>query len=208
MRSAKAGKIGSGGRRICGVDEAGRGPLAGPVVAAAVILSPKKKIDGLTDSKLLSPAKRLCLFLEILHKADCWQVSAVSCEVIDKVNVLRASLLAMRDAVVRLDIRPDIVYVDGNFLIPDLDIAQEAVINGDLTVPQISAASIVAKVTRDMYMYQMSKIYTGYGFEQHKGYCTEEHLKILDQLGPCEIHRRSFSPVSQISMWQGHNRDS
>ena len=192
----KRGKI----ELICGVDEAGRGPLAGPVVAAAVIFGSDISINDLTDSKLLSPAKRYRVFLEIIDKAAGYAVTGVSHTVIDRINILRASLLAMRNAVEKLPLRPDIIYVDGKFEIPGLKIAQKAVVSGDLIIPQVSAASIIAKVARDAYMVEMARQYPEYGFERHKGYGTKKHLEILDKIGPCPIHRRSFKPVSQMSL--------
>jgi ribonuclease HII len=186
---------------ICGVDEAGRGPLAGPVIAAAVILDSAKPIDGLNDSKLIKPAERYRIFSEIIDRAAGYAVAGVSCSVIDKINILQASLLAMRKAIEGLPLKPDIVYVDGDFLIPGLAIKQEPVINGDRLIAQVSAASILAKVARDAYMIRISSQFPEYGFENHKGYCTEEHLKALERFGPCPIHRRSFKPISQYSLW-------
>lgn len=186
---------------ICGVDEAGRGPLAGPVVAAAVILDPMRPIDSLADSKLLSPAKRLKIFSEILENAAGYATAGVSCYVIDKINILQASLMAMRMAIEKLPLKPDRILIDGNRIVPDLKIEQQAIVGGDRLILQISAASILAKVTRDCYMHEMAKIYPGYGFERHKGYCTKAHLEALTKLGPCQIHRRSFSPVAQFSLW-------
>jgi ribonuclease HII len=187
---------------ICGVDEAGRGTLAGPVIAAAVILNPDEPIDGLNDSKLLSPAKRLKLFSEIIKNAVGFAAAGVSCLVIDEINILQASLLAMRKAVEKLHLKPDIIYVDGRQTIPGLTINQKAIIGGDRLIPQISAASIVAKVARDSYMHEMAKIYPDYGFDRHKGYCTKEHVAILEEIGPCPIHRKSFNPIAQYSLWK------
>jgi len=186
---------------ICGVDEAGRGPLAGPVVAAAVVFDSDIKIKGLADSKLLTPAQRYRVFSEIIDKAAGYAVAGVSCSVIDKINILQASLLAMRKAVERLPVRPGKILVDGKFKIPGIDIIQEAVIGGDKLIAQISAASILAKVTRDVYMIELADIYPGYGFERHKGYGTKKHIEMLYELGPCPIHRRSFKPVSQMAFW-------
>jgi ribonuclease HII len=186
---------------ICGVDEAGRGPLAGPVVAAAVILDCSRPIDGLRDSKLLSPAKRAKLYTEIIYNASAYAIAGVHCDMIDKINILQASLLAMRKAVQRLAIKPDKIYVDGNFIIPEVTITQEAVIGGDRLIASVSAASILAKVARDTFMTRMAAKYPGYGFENHKGYCTREHQQALADLGPCPIHRRTFNPVAQCTIW-------
>ncbi len=185
---------------ICGTDEVGRGPLAGPVVAAAVILDPDKPIDGLADSKTISPAGRLKIFSEILDNAADFAIAGVSCVVIDKINILQASLLAMKVAIEKLRIRPDLVYIDGNKTIPGLAVKQKAVVGGDRLIPQVSAASILAKVTRDTHMFEMSKIYPEYNFEKHKGYGTKEHIELINEFGPCEIHRKSFSPISQFEL--------
>ena len=183
---------------VCGVDEVGRGPLAGPVVVAAVVLEDDISIIGLTDSKLLSPARRYKLVSEILEKAAGYAIAGVSNFIIDKINILQASFLAMRKAVEKLPLRPDVVYVDGKFKIPGIEILQEAIIGGDKIVPEISAASILAKVTRDAYMTEVARMYPEYGFERNKGYGTKEHIQILQKLGPCRLHRRSFKPVSQL----------
>ncbi|MCD6163043.1 MAG: ribonuclease HII [candidate division Zixibacteria bacterium] len=185
---------------ICGVDEVGRGPLAGPVVAAAVILDSNIIINGLTDSKKLTPAQRYRILSGILDNSQCYAVAGVSWFVIDKINILQASLLAMRRAIEKLSVYPDMVYVDGKFEIPGLEIPQRAVIGGDSKIPQVSAASIIAKIARDVYMIEMANQYPEYGFERHKGYGTKKHLEILDRIGPCEIHRRSFKPVSQMTL--------
>lgn len=179
---------------IAGVDEAGRGPLAGPVISAAVILDPKKRIKGLTDSKLLTPKKRESLFLEICKKALSFSVGRAEVIEIDTLNILRASLLSMKRAVESLVIKPNLVLVDGNQR-PDLEYEVETIVGGDLSEPAISAASIIAKVLRDREMSEMDKQYPGYGFANHKGYGTPEHLKALARLGPCDIHRSSFEPV-------------
>jgi len=187
---------------ICGVDEVGRGPLAGPVVAAAVILDPHRPIEGLNDSKLLSPSARLRLFSEILDKCAGYGIAGVSCLIIDKVNILQASLLAMKYAVEKLRLRPDKIYIDGTFIIPGLAIDQEAVKGADRSIAEVAAASILAKVARDAYMIKQAEIYPDYGFENHKGYATEEHLKAIAKVGPCKIHRRSFRPISQFELWE------
>lgn len=184
-------------RLICGVDEVGRGPLAGPVVAAAVILDPARPIEGLKDSKRLSERCREMLLEEIRDKAICWALGRAEVEEIDRLNILHASLLAMRRAVEGLSIRPEHALVDGNKL-PDLAITAEAIVGGDATVPAISAASIVAKVTRDREMVELDKRYPGYGLAGHKGYPTKAHMEALQQLGVTPIHRRSFAPVRRL----------
>jgi ribonuclease HII len=185
---------------VAGVDEAGRGPLAGPVVAGAVILDPMQTIDGLDDSKKLSPAKREALVFEIESKALAWSVSWADASEIDSINILHATMLAMRRALLGLRLRPRLVEVDGNRL-PNLDIggvriAGKAIVGGDARVPAISAASILAKVRRDAIMRNMDQLYPGYGFAQHKGYGTVLHRKSLQRLGPCPQHRWSFRPLS------------
>jgi ribonuclease HII len=175
--------------------------LAGPVVAAAVILDSHRPIAGLKDSKQLSPSQRAKLYKEIIYNAAGYSIAGVHCDMIDKINILQASLLAMQKAVQRLGIAPDKVYVDGNFIIPELNLPQEAVIGGDRLIESVSAASILAKVARDTYMIRMAAKYPGYGFEHHKGYCTREHQQALAELGPCPIHRRTFSPVAQYTIW-------
>jgi ribonuclease HII len=179
---------------IAGIDEAGRGPLAGPVTAAAVILDPSRPILGLADSKVLTPERREALELEIQARALAWAVASASVEEIDRINILQATLLAMRRAVTRLWPVPDQALVDGNRC-PDLPCAAEAVIGGDASVPAISAASILAKVSRDREMRALDERWPGYGFVRHKGYATREHLAALATLGPCPIHRRSYRPV-------------
>jgi ribonuclease HII len=182
---------------LCGVDEAGRGPLAGSVYAAAVVLDPERRVNGLRDSKLLTPEAREKLSEKIRDKAIAWAIAHASVEEIDRLNILRASLLAMRRAVEALGMAPEEVCVDGNVL-PDLPFKCSAVVKGDQRVAAIAAASILAKVARDAEMAQMEVRFPGYGFASHKGYCTPEHLAALRELGPCEIHRRSFEPVHVI----------
>jgi len=182
---------------IAGTDEAGRGPLAGNVVAAAVILDPESPIDGLNDSKKLSAKKREQCFLQIIVKARAYSVASASVEEIDKLNILRASLLAMSRAVKNLDPQPDFVYVDGNHC-PDWSYKSAAIIKGDSRIQSIAAASILAKVTRDHDMQELELQYPGYGFAQHKGYPTKSHLFALNSLGPCQFHRRSFKPVADL----------
>jgi ribonuclease HII len=182
---------------LAGVDEAGRGPLAGPVVAAAVILDDRKPIRGLNDSKLLSPAVRERLHDEILAKALCCSVALASVVEIDALNILQATLLAMRRAVEGLRLKPGKVLVDGNQL-PRLRIHAEAVIGGDAKVKAISAASILAKVHRDRLCLELHRLHPQYGFDGHKGYCTPEHLAALRLHGACVEHRRSFAPVRDV----------
>ena len=179
---------------LCGVDEAGRGPLAGPVVAAAVILDDQNPIKGLNDSKVLSEKKREQLFDEIRAKALCFCIAEATVEEIDRINILQATMLAMRRAVEGLRLKPAHVQVDGNRL-PVLRIPAEAIVKGDALVPAISAASILAKVHRDRFCLQMHEQHPEYGFDSHKGYCTPEHLAALRTHGASPVHRRSFAPV-------------
>ena len=181
---------------VAGVDEAGRGPLAGPVVAAAVILDDKRRIRGLNDSKVLTPAVRDRLFDEIRDKALCCSIAEASVEEIDTLNILQATLLAMRRAVEGLRLKPGKVLIDGNQL-PRLKIHAEAVIGGDASVKCISAASILAKVHRDRLCLQLHELHPQYGFDAHKGYSTPQHLQALKAHGACAIHRRSFAPVRE-----------
>ena len=187
----------SGDRVIAGVDEVGRGPLAGDVVAAAVILDPAKPIAGLNDSKKLSEKQRLDCFAQIQDKALFISIARASVAEIDKSNILRASLLAMERAVRCLSIQPDFVYVDGNQL-PEWSYSSQAVVKGDARVNEIAAASIVAKVTRDEEMVALEQDFPGYGFAKHKGYPTSAHLEALENLGPCVLHRRTFAPVANL----------
>jgi len=182
---------------MCGVDEAGRGPLAGPVVAAAVILHPRRPVEGLADSKILTPRRREELAQEIRSRAIAWAVAAASVEEIDALNILRASLLAMRRAVEALSVKPQRVLVDGLFR-PELTIPMRAIVGGDATVAAISAASILAKVSRDASMVKLHEEYPLYGFDRHKGYTTDEHLAALRAHGACSVHRRSFAPVRAV----------
>ena len=181
---------------VAGVDEAGRGPLAGPVVAAAVILDDHKPIKGLADSKQLTARKREKLFDEIRAKALCCSVAQASVEEIDRLNILQATMLAMQRAVKGLRLKPAKVLVDGNRL-PVLDVVAEAIVSGDALVPAISAASILAKVTRDRLLDEMHLLHPGYGFDRHKGYGTARHMAALHALGPLPEHRRSFAPVAK-----------
>jgi ribonuclease HII len=182
---------------MAGVDEAGRGPLAGPVVAAAVILNDLNPIAGLADSKKLTAARREALFDEIRAKALCCSVAEASVEEIDELNILQATMLAMRRAVEGLRLTPARVLVDGNRL-PTLRVLAEAIVKGDSLVPAISAASILAKVTRDRWCAQIDAQYPQYGFAVHKGYGTAAHLDALRAHGASPLHRRSFSPVRQV----------
>lgn len=181
---------------IAGVDEAGRGPLAGPVVAAAVILDDMSPIEGLNDSKKLSAKKREALFDEIRARALCFSIAEATVQEIDQINILQATLLAMKRAVENLRLPPKLVLVDGNRL-PTLAIRAEAIVQGDALVPAISAASILAKVHRDRLCQAMHQRYPAYGFDQHKGYGTAQHLKALQAYGPADCHRLTFAPVAR-----------
>ena len=186
---------GFGGHALsAGVDEVGRGPLAGPVVAGAVILDNRIVIAGLKDSKRLSARRREELAAEIRRRALAFAVGRAEVEEIDELNILRASHLAMQRAVAALDRQPEVIYVDGNML-PSFSIPAVAVVKGDTRVPEISAAAILAKVVRDREMVEMAGRFPGYGMEKHKGYATAEHLAALDRLGSCPLHRQSFAPV-------------
>jgi ribonuclease HII len=187
---------------VCGVDEAGRGPLAGPVVAAAVILDRGKPIEGLRDSKLLTELQRLRLGIEIRAKAKAFAVAAASHIEIDGINILQASLLAMERAVLRLGLVPDVVRVDGRQIPRFRERARlyraEPIVDGDNLLPEISAASILAKVCRDRLMRRLHRRYPQYGFDQNFGYATAEHLRALEKFGPCAIHRATFAPVREV----------
>jgi ribonuclease HII len=182
---------------VCGVDEAGRGPLAGPVVAAAVILDPANPIAGLNDSKKLSAKRRELLAVEIRAKAIAWAVAEASVEEIDRINILQASLLAMKRAVDALSTLPSHALIDGNRC-PKLACSSEAIIGGDGKVASIAAASILAKTVRDAGMLELHAIYPEYGFDRHMGYPTAAHLKALREHGVTPIHRRSYAPVAQL----------
>ena len=181
---------------VAGVGEAGRGPLAGPVVAAAVILDDLKPIKGLADSKQLTALRRERLYDEIRAKALCCSIAQASVEEIDQLNILQATMLAMRRAVLGLRLKPTKVLVDGNRL-PALDVLAEAIVSGDALVPSISAASILAKVTRDRMLCELHQLHPEYGFDRHKGYGTAEHLRALQAHGALPAHRRSFAPVAR-----------
>jgi ribonuclease HII len=194
MRPRAAGGL------TAGVDEAGRGPLAGPVFAAAVVLDPRRPIAGLRDSKLLPAAERERLSRAIRVRATAWAIGWADASEIDVLNILEATLLAMRRALLGLAVRPARVCVDGDrcpgSTMLGLACGLEAIVGGDARVREISAASILAKASRDAFMTRMAGIYPGYGFERHKGYATEDHLACLTRIGPCRIHRRSFAPVA------------
>lgn len=181
---------------VAGVDEVGRGPLAGDVVAAAVILPDDHGIEGLADSKKLTERKREILFDQIKASAICWSVARASVEEIDRLNILQASLLAMKRAVDGLTVRPSFVQVDGNKL-PNWEYDAECVVGGDALLENISAASILAKVVRDREMVELDHAYPGYGLAKHKGYPTKQHITALQSLGVTKIHRRSYAPVQK-----------
>lgn len=187
-------------RRVAGIDEAGRGPLAGPVVAAAVILRRGRPIDGVADSKALTPEERSELNIVIRRDALCFGIGWADRAEIDALNILQATFLAMRRALLAMPVMPDHVLVDGNRL-PQLGgfgkiLTARAIVRGDACTPSISAASILAKTARDNYMIQMDTLYPAYSFAEHKGYCTPDHRRLLEMHGPCPLHRRSFAPVS------------
>ena len=188
---------------LAGTDEAGRGPLAGNVVAAAVILDPAETIDGLDDSKKLTEKKRQLLATEIKQKAMAWSVVSISPQQIDEMNILQASLFAMKTAAEKLAVRPDHVFVDGNKTLVDCFCDNTAIIKGDSRVAEISAASILAKVERDAQMLDLHQQYPEYGFDKHKGYPTKVHREILNDIGPCPEHRRSYAPVREAMINAG-----
>lgn len=183
--------------QVAGVDEAGRGPLAGPVVAAVVILNPVHPIHGLKDSKQLSEKQREILYEEICAYSLAFAVGEASVQEIDQINILQATMLAMQRAVMALTIQPDLVLIDGN-RIPKIPFFAKAIIQGDQSEPCISAASIIAKVTRDRIMRKMHIEFPHYGFDQHKGYGTKKHLEALTQFGASRIHRQSFAPIKEL----------
>ena len=184
---------------VCGVDEAGRGPLAGPVYAAAVILDPKRRVNGLADSKVLDPARREVLAARIKERAIAWSIAFSTVEEIDRINIFHASMLAMRRAVAGLAVAPGHALIDGNSRPPGLACAATAIVDGDAKEKCISAASILAKTARDAEMTALHDKYPQYGFDKHKGYATPEHLEALGRVGPCEIHRKSFYPIGVFS---------
>ena len=192
----------NGYRSICGVDEAGRGPLAGPVFAACVILDPAREIDGLADSKKISAKKRASLTILIKKYARAWAVSSASVQEIERLNILRASLLAMKRAVENLAIVPDMILVDGNFA-PQLNKPVRTIIKGDSFIPEISAASILAKTARDAEMLTVHQRFPLYGFDQHKGYPTKKHIAALQIHGVSPVHRQNFAPVKAVIQCRG-----
>ncbi len=189
--------IDAGTLLVAGVDEAGRGPLAGPVVAAAVILSPRRPVEGVTDSKKLTPRRREILARTIKERAVAWAIARADVEEIDRINILQASLLAMQRAVAALDPSPHRVQVDGNHC-PAFSCPAEAIVGGDGKEAAIGAASILAKVARDEEMVMLDRRYPGYGLARHKGYPTREHLQAIERLGVTAIHRRSFKPIREM----------
>lgn len=187
---------------IAGVDEAGRGPIAGSVVAACVVLPPQHSIAGIADSKQLSAAQREWLFAQIQREAIAWAIGVATPREIERLNILQASLLAMRRAVLSLSLSPQRVLVDGKFCIPDLSLPQQAVVDGDAREECIAAASILAKVVRDRMMTELDRLYPQYGFAQHKGYPTPLHLERLRRYGACPAHRRTYAPVAQLRLFK------
>jgi ribonuclease HII len=185
---------------VAGVDEAGRGPLAGPVVAAAVILPESVRWEGVDDSKKVPPEKRELLYARVLNEARAFSWAVIGPRRIDFMNIRGASLEAMRRAVHRLSVTPELVLVDGNAEVPGLARAQRAVVDGDARLLSVAAASIVAKVVRDRIMDRLDRVWPAYGFARHKGYGTAEHLEALERLGPCPLHRYSFTPVCVQSL--------
>ncbi len=197
-----------GYKNIAGIDEVGRGPLAGPVVAAAVVFSGGPSINeliriGIRDSKMLSSKKRSYLYEKIIEQCDDWAVSIISEEIIDEINILQATKLAMVKAVESLKIKPDFLLIDGNFTLESFPVSQLAIPKADQNVFSVSAASVLAKVTRDRILVEFDGQYPEYGFAKHKGYGTKEHMDALNKKGPCKIHRKSFSPVGKLfSKWK------
>jgi ribonuclease HII len=185
---------------IAGVDEAGRGPIAGPVVAACVVLPPRHTLAGIADSKQLTPAQREALYAAITQRALAWAIGLASPREIERYNILQASLLAMRRAVLALPLTPQQVLVDGKHAIPNLPLPQQAVVGGDALEESIAAASILAKVARDRIMRELDRLYPQYGFAQHKGYPTALHLQRLQMYGACPAHRRTYAPVAQLRL--------
>ena len=185
---------------ITGVDEAGRGPLAGPVVVAAVILDLKKEIPGLNDSKKLSEKKREELYDIITKEAICWEVKIVSPEIIDEINILQATLFGMEEAVLALKVKPNLCLIDGNKIPKKLVGFSKAIVKGDAKIASIAAASILAKVTRDRLMHKLHEEFPQYNFKQNKGYPTKEHIAALDKYGILECHRKSYKPIQQLTL--------
>ncbi|MDP8203003.1 MAG: ribonuclease HII [Candidatus Tenebribacter mawsonii] len=185
---------------IAGVDEAGRGPLAGPVVVAAVILDLQKKIPGLNDSKKLSEKKREELYEIITKEAICWEVKIVSPEIIDEINILQATLFGMEEAVLSLNVKPNLCLIDGNKIPKKLVGFAKAIVKGDAKIASIAAASIIAKVTRDRIMLKLHEQFPNYNFKQNKGYPTKEHIAALDEYGILDCHRKSYKPIQQLTL--------
>lgn len=183
---------------LIGIDEAGRGPLAGPVVAAAVMLPEELEIPGLDDSKKLTPVKREMVFDQIVSSEAAYAVGIVDNEMIDRINILKASMRAMAQAVAKLDCPNAFLLVDGHLPVPNIEYPQLAVINGDIWCPSISAASVIAKVTRDRIMDHYDRLYPQFSFARHRGYATADHIRELKEHGPTPIHRQSYRPVSEI----------
>ena len=199
LARAEARLVGAGAT-VAGVDEAGRGPLAGPVVAAAVILELGGRWDGLNDSKQMSAEMRDELYARVLNEARAFAWSVVGPRAIDRLNIRRASLEAMRRSVARLRVTPTLVLVDGDTAVPGCPHPQQAVVDGDARLISIAAASVLAKVVRDRIMERLDRVWPGYGFAHHKGYATPEHLEAIDRLGPCALHRYSFRPVYELEL--------
>jgi len=185
---------------VAGVDEAGRGPLAGPVVTATVILDLKKIIPGLNDSKKLSEKKREELYEIITKEAICWEIKIVSPEIIDEINILQATLFGMEEAVLSLKVKPDLCLIDGNKIPKKLIGFSEAIVKGDAKIASIAAASILAKVTRDRLMHKLHKKFPQYNFKKNKGYPTKEHIAALDKYGILDCHRKSYKPIQQLTL--------
>ncbi len=185
---------------IAGVDEAGRGPLAGPVVVAAVILDLNKKITGLNDSKKLSEKKREELYKIITEEAICWEVKIVSPEIIDEINILQATLFGMEEAVLSLKVKPNLCLIDGNKIPKKLVSFSKAIVKGDAKIASIAAASILAKVTRDRLMHKLHDKFPQYNFKKNKGYPTKEHIAALDKYGILDCHRKSYKPIQQLTL--------
>jgi len=199
MRRAEA-RVAGEGVTVAGVDEAGRGPLAGPVVAAAVVLAAGEHWDGLNDSKQMDPATRETVFARVLDSARAFSWAVVGPRAIDYSNIRRASLTAMHRAVSRLRVTPDLVLIDGLDVIPGLTLRQQPMVDGDARMLSVAAASVVAKVVRDRIMQRLDRVYPEYGFARHKGYGTPEHLEALGRIGPCPLHRYSYSPVCVLEL--------
>ena len=200
LQRAEARLVGTAAT-VAGVDEAGRGPLAGPVVAAAVVLDPERRWKGFDDSKKLDPATRETLYARVLTEARAFAWAVVGARAIDRMNIRRATLGAMAKAVALLRVPPEVVLIDGLDMVPGLGCRQHAVIDGDARMLSIAAASVVAKVVRDRIMCRLDRVWPLYGFAQHKGYGTPEHLTALDTHGPCPLHRLSYRPVGQTSLF-------